>query len=64
MVRKNKGRFYKRKDGKYLIYLPINLGTDSMFPFPLEPHSDVDVKVYFNDEGKLIVEKWIEEEVM
>ena len=55
---KNKGRFYRRKDDKYLIYLPVNLGTDSMFPFPLENDSDVHVKVSFDDEGQIVVEKW------
>lgn len=31
-----KCRLFKRKDGKYLIYLPLALVEDSMFPFPMK----------------------------
>ena len=33
MVSAAKGRLFKRKDGKYLIYIPKSLAEDSMFPF-------------------------------
>jgi hypothetical protein len=33
MVSEGKGRLFKRKDGKFLIYLPKDLAEDSMFPF-------------------------------
>jgi len=33
MVNEGKGRLFKRKDGKYLIYIPVDLAEDSMFPF-------------------------------
>ena len=62
MVNENKGRFFRRKDSKYLIYLPKDLGTDSMFPFPLDEHADVPVKIYFNDKKQLVIEKWEESE--
>ena len=33
MVSEGKGRLFRRKDGKYLVYLPKDLAEDSMFPF-------------------------------
>lgn len=33
MVRERKGRIFRRTDGKYLMYLPLSLAEDSMFPF-------------------------------
>ena len=33
MVSTAKGRLFKRKDGKYLLYIPKDLAEDSMFPF-------------------------------
>ena len=41
MVSAAKGRLFKRKDGKYLLYIPKSLAEDSMFPFKGE-----DVKVF------------------
>jgi len=61
MVKEGESRLFRRKDGKYLIYLKYGLATDSMFPFPLEKDSDVNVKIHFNDKGQLIIEKWDEE---
>ncbi|MHC3129989.1 MAG: hypothetical protein IBV52_07960 [Candidatus Bathyarchaeota archaeon] len=63
MVKEHKGRIFKRKDGKYLIYVPVSLAEDSMFPFPLdEAGSGVSVKVSFKIGGdKLTVEKWKDE---
>lgn len=56
-----KGRLFRRKDGKYLIYLPKDLAEDTMFPFKGE--ESVYVKVSFKiGEDKLLVERWKEEE--
>jgi hypothetical protein len=33
MVNEGRGRLFRRRDGKYLIYLPKDLAEDSMFPF-------------------------------
>ncbi len=33
MVSEGRGRLFRRKDGKYLIYIPVDLAEDSMFPF-------------------------------
>jgi hypothetical protein len=60
MVSEGKGRLFKRKDDKYLIYIPKDLAEDSMFPF--RGASSVPVKVKFNiGEDKLTIEKWKEE---
>ena len=60
LVSSGKGRLFRRKDGKYLIYLPKDLAEDSMFPFHTE--TSVRVKVSF-DMGKqrLVIEKLIVE---
>ena len=55
MVNVSKGRVFRRKDGKYLIYLPLDLATDSQFPFKTE--TSVKVKVSFKiGEKKLVIE--------
>ena len=60
MVNEGRGRLFKRKDDKYLIYVPKDLAEDSMFPFK---GSSIPVKVSFRlGEEKLIVEKWKEVE--
>mgnify|MGYP007013811138 FL=1 len=57
MVNEGRGRLFRRKDGKYLIYLPKDLAEDSMFPFKGE--ESVYVKVSFKlGDDKLIVERW------
>ena len=61
MVNEGKGRLFRRKDGKYLIYLPIDLAEDSMFPF--KGADSVFVRVSFKlKDDKLLVEKWMEPE--
>ena len=55
MVNVGKARIFRRKDGKYLIYLPLDLATDSQFPFKTE--TSVRVKVAFKSgEEKLVIE--------
>jgi hypothetical protein len=57
MVNEGKGRLFRRKDGKYLLYLPKDFAEDSMFPF--KGADSVFVKVSFKLEGKnLLVEEW------
>jgi len=59
LVSGGRGRLFKRKDGKYLIYLPKDLAEDSMFPF--KGSDSIFVKVAFKlGEDKLVVEKWKE----
>jgi hypothetical protein len=59
MVSDGRGRLFRRKDGKYLIYLPKDLAEDSMFPF--KGADSVFVKVNFKlGDNKLLIEKWKE----
>jgi len=68
MVSEGRGRLFRRKDGKYLIYVPVYLAEDSMFPFKdfsrrKRGGSDsIDVRVIFKPGGehKLVIEKWKE----
>ena len=56
MVTKGKGRLFRRKDGKYLVYIPLALAMDSQFPFKTE--NSVRVKVSFKiGDDKVIIEK-------
>lgn len=47
------GRLFKRKDGKWMLYIPKDLGDDSQFPFPLETQ-DVNIEVVL-DKTSIIV---------
>jgi len=63
MVSEAKGRLFRRKDGKFLLYIPKDLAEDSMFPFRAdEANPSVVVMVRFRlGDKKLIVEEWREE---
>jgi len=55
VVNVGRGRLFRRKDGKYLIYLPLYLAKDSQFP--LKTETSVRVKVSFKiGEEKLVIE--------
>ena len=57
MVSEGRGRLFRITDGKYLIYLPVYLAEDSMFPF--KGSDSIPVKVHFKiGDDKLIIEKW------
>ncbi len=67
MVSEGRGRLFRRTDGKYLIYLPVYLAEDSMFPFKefgrgkRGASGSIDVKVCFKiGDDKLIIEQWKE----
>jgi len=60
MVNEGKGRLFRRKDDKYLIYIPKDLAEDSMFPFRGASSVSVIVKFKLGEE-KLIIEKLKEE---
>jgi len=68
MVSSGRGRLFRRKDGKYLIYLPKSLCEDSMFPFTeLKPGrrgggdcAFVKVSFKMGGETKLLIEEWQE----
>jgi hypothetical protein len=57
MVSEGRGRLFRRKDGKYLVYLPKDLAEDSMFPFKVT--DSIFVKVSFAPgDSKVLIEKW------
>ena len=59
MVNEGRGRLFRRKDGKYLVYVPLGLAEDSMFPFKTE--TSIKLKISFKiGDNKVIVEKWSE----
>ena len=59
LVSEGKGRLFRRKDGKYLIYVPKDLAEDTMFPY--KGADSVFVKVSFKTgENKLMIEEWSE----
>lgn len=68
MAIEGRGRLFRRKDGKYLIYLPIDLAENSVFPFKDYDRTKkgtevVAVKVSFRiGDDKLIIERWKEPE--
>jgi hypothetical protein len=64
LVSEGKGRLFRRKDGKYLLYLPVDLAEDSMFPFKEYTKTkrgadSIPVRIGFKQgDCKLIIEKW------
>ncbi|MBX5326297.1 MAG: hypothetical protein ACQXXH_00090 [Candidatus Bathyarchaeia archaeon] len=57
MVNEGKGRLFRRKDGKFFVYLPKDLAEDSMFP--LKTTDSLKVKVSFKlGDDKITIEKW------
>ena len=60
MCTEGKGTIFRRKDDRYLLYLPVRVVDDSMFP--LKCDGSMPVKVHFSaKDNTLIVEKWTEE---
>jgi hypothetical protein len=57
VVSEGRGRLFRRKDGKYLIYIPKDLAEDSMFPFKGADSIFVKVSFALGDQ-KLLIEKW------
>jgi hypothetical protein len=66
MVNEGRGRLFRRKDGKYLLYIPVDLAEDSMFPFKNYTKTkrgadSIPVRVSFkHGENRLLIEKWKE----
>ncbi|MFB0501236.1 MAG: hypothetical protein ACETVP_02085 [Candidatus Bathyarchaeia archaeon] len=57
MVSKAKGRFFRRRDGKYLIYVSVKLAEDSMFPFKGD---SVYVEISFKVGGEVLIVEELE----
>ncbi|MCW4005545.1 MAG: hypothetical protein NWF04_02955 [Candidatus Bathyarchaeota archaeon] len=61
MVNEGKARLFKNSQGRYLIYLPVDLAEDSMFP--LKVNSSMYVRVGFKmGEKTLTISKWEKDE--
>ena len=57
MVNEGKARLFRNTQGRYLIYLPVDLAQDSMFPFKVA--DSVYVRVNFkHGENKLVITEW------
>jgi hypothetical protein len=54
-----KGTISRIKGSKYLLYLPVRVVNDSMFPFKCDKSMCVRVSFKLGDD-KLIIEKWKE----
>jgi len=54
MVREGIGSIFKRKDGKFFVYLPQGIAEDTAFPF--DPHSSMKTTVRSTDDWKLVIE--------
>ena len=59
MVNEGRGRLFRRKDGKYLIYVPLDLAEDSMFPFKTDSSRKLKISFKIGDD-KVLIEKWNE----
>ncbi len=59
MTNEAKGRLFRTKDSKYLLYIPKDLAEDSMFPFKANPAVMVKISFKVGDK-KLTIEKWKE----
>ena len=61
MVKEGKARLFKNSQGRYLIYLPVDLAQDSMFPFKV--CDSMHVRVGFKQgDNKLTITEWKEED--
>jgi hypothetical protein len=54
MVKEGIGSIFRRKDGKFFVYLPQGVVEDTAFPFRLESSQKVNVR--FTDDGKIVIE--------
>lgn len=60
MVNKGKGRLFRRKDGKYIIYVPKDLAEDTGFPIKSDETS-IPVEIRFEvGDKRVVIEKWRE----
>ena len=59
MVNEANGTLFRRKDGKYFLYIPVYLAEDSMFPIKATiANPKVRVKISFKiGDNKLTIEK-------
>jgi hypothetical protein len=59
MVIERRGRLFRRRDSKFLIYLSKDLAEDNMFPF--KGSESIYVRVSFRlGDNRVLVEEWKE----
>jgi len=56
LVSQGLGSIFKRKDGKYFVYLPMALVEDASFPFPITKSRKVKVS-FKSGEKRIVVEE-------
>jgi len=56
LVSQGLGSIFKRKDGKYFIYLPLALAEDTSFPLPFTRSRKVKVS-FKHGEKRIVVEE-------
>jgi hypothetical protein len=54
MVKEDTGSIFRRKDGKFFVYIPQAVAEDTGFPFSI--NSSAKVKVRFTDDRKIVIE--------
>ncbi len=54
MVREDLGSIFRRKDGKYFVYLPQRVVEDTAFPFDIQTSTKVMVRL--TEDGKIVIE--------
>ncbi len=52
MGNEGKGTIFRRKDDRYLLYLPVCVVDDTMFP--LKCNGSMPVRVHFNHKGRQV----------
>jgi hypothetical protein len=57
MGNEGRGTMFKIKDSKYMLYLPVRLVDDSMFPFKCDKSMYV-LMSFKPGSDKLVIEKW------
>ena len=66
MPTSGKCRLFKRKDGKYLIYVPLKVAEDSMFPFTVQQQENgqesIQLKISFQIGKKRLIVEALEKE--
>jgi hypothetical protein len=61
MGNEGRGTMFKIRDSKYMLYLPVRLVDDSMFPFKCDKSMYVRVSLKPGSD-RLVIEKWEKKE--
>jgi hypothetical protein len=65
MVMEGTGTLFKRKDGKYLIYIPKDIAEDSQFPFKVKARPRMNGQGWqFSEKVKVKIELYPEPRIV